>query len=186
MDGTWSIDSVCTGGDLTAALNDAMTSGTGQPVPAACDNIFQSASLTGSGTVTFANGNETDSIATTLTASLLYSAACESAFAGTTVTLTASACSTLQTSLTTPTSTTVAFTTAVCSLSGGNCACNVTRQEQSPTTPQSYTVSGGTITYTGANGGSMQYCVSGTTLTAEGAVAGWSVATMTYTAHKTS
>ncbi len=180
LDGTWTIDSVCTEGDLVGALNAMLAT---EGLPAACDNMVQSATLGGTGTVTFANGSETDNITTTMTGSLLYTAACESAVAGTTVTLTASSCSTVQSTLTGASG---GFTTASCSLSGGNCACDVTQQQQAPTAPQTYTISGGTLTYTAANGGSMQYCVSGTSLTAQGTLTGLANIMMIYVAHKVS
>jgi len=144
-------------------------------LPAACDNTFQSATLSGAGTVTFANSAETDNLTQSIDANLVFTAACESAVAKQTVTLTASTCSTIQQTLTAS----GGFTTANCSLSNGSCMCTASREQQAPTAPQPYTVSGNTITYSGTDASSpTDYCVSGTLLTARQPLSGISGVTV--------
>jgi hypothetical protein len=164
LDGTWTVTSVCAEGNLAATMNQQLG------LPAACDNTFQSVTLGASGTVTFANGMETDNLTQTMDANLVFTAACESAVANQTVTLTSSTCTTIQQSLTSASS---SFTTANCSLSNGSCVCTASYDQQSSTTPASYTVSGSIVTYTGTDPDpSIDYCVSGTTLTARQALSG--------------
>ena len=103
-------------------------------------------------------------------ASLVFTAACESAVANQTVTLTASTCATVQQTLT---GTGGGFTTANCSLSNGSCVCTASNDEQPSATPKSYTVAGSTVTYSGTNPDPpTDYCVSGTTLSARQALSG--------------
>jgi len=161
LDGTWSFTSLCVEGDLVAAMNQRMG------LPAACDNTIQSATMSASGTVTFASGTETDNFTETTDVTLSFTAACESAVAGQPVTLTASTCATAQQSLL---SASGGFTTANCSLSNGACACTASMESPAPTAPQSYTVSGNVISY--AAGDPISYCVSGTTLTGHQALSG--------------
>jgi len=164
LDGTWTVTSVCAEGNLAATMNQQLG------LPAACDNTFQSATLGASGSVTFANGMETDNLTQTMDANLVFTAACESAVAKQTVTLTPATCTTIQQSLT---SSSGSFTTANCSLSNGSCVCTASYDKQSPTTPMSYSVSGSTVTYTGTNPDPpIDYCVSGTTLSASQALSG--------------
>ncbi len=154
VDGTWTLDSVCVEGNLVAAMN--ATSG----LPAACSSLFQSATLSGSGTVTFANGTETDNITQNMTATAVYTPACASAAAGATVTLSASVCSTLQSTMAGQSG----VSSASCSFSSGNCNCSLVYQTVNATS-QSYSVSGSTITFTNGDN-PIDYCVSGATLTA--------------------
>jgi len=150
-----------------------------QSLPAACNNLFQSATPTLTGTAKFASGMETDTITTTVNATVLYTSACVNALAGSTVGVNATVCSLLGPSLTSS----GGFSTATCTFASGGCDCVVSMTSQSDTTPQPYTISGNTIVYT--NGGDpMDYCVSGTTLTTRGSVTGLSNVTFITTAHK--
>jgi len=173
LEGTWQLDTTCDEGNLAAAMASQ------QNLPAACNNLFQSASPTLTGTVQFAGGMETDTLTTTLNATVLYTSACVSALSGTTVALNATICSILGPSLTGS----GGFTTATCTFASGGCSCAVSMTSQSDTTAQPYTLSGNTIVYTSGSD-PMDYCVSGTTLTTRGAVAGLSGVTFVTTAHK--
>jgi hypothetical protein len=136
-------------------------------LPADCHNLFQSTIATTTGTVTFADGVETDNSALIVDASVLFTEACASADIEYPIVMGTAACNSLGPYLVS----TQQFSTASCSLAGSNCACSVSRQLQSPTTPLAYVVSGNTITYPGG-GSPMDYCVSGTTLTAREVASG--------------
>jgi len=113
------------------------------------------------GTVTFANGMETDNLTQTINANVVYTPDCLSALVGYAATVSATACTTTLG----PSLIAQGFSSANCSFTGGNCACAVSSDTLLPTTPQAYVVSGNTITY--SNGSTpIDYCVSGTTLTA--------------------
>jgi hypothetical protein len=155
LDGTWQVDGVCVEGDLAAVMLAQ------QNLPAACHDLFQSVTPTMTGTVTFADGMETDNFSQTVGASVLFTEACMSADVGYAVIISAATCTSVGPYLVSNQQ----FSTATCSLAGSNCACSVSQRSQSPTTPQAYVVSGNTVTYSGG-GSSMDYCVSGTTLTA--------------------
>jgi hypothetical protein len=129
-------------------------------LPADCHNLFQSVAATMTGTVTFANGMETDNFSQTVDASVVFTEACASADIGYAIVMGTAACNSLGPYLVS----TQQFSTASCSLAGSNCACSVSKRWPTPTTPQAYVVSGNTITYPGG-GNSLDYCVSGTTLT---------------------
>jgi hypothetical protein len=129
-------------------------------LPADCHNLFQSVTATMTGTVTFANGMETDNFSQTVDASVLFTEACASADIEYAIVMGTAACNSLGPYLVS----TQQFSTASCSLAGSNCACSVSTRRQTPTTPLAYVVSGNTITYPGG-GSPMDYCVSGTTLT---------------------
>lgn len=161
LDGTWRIASTCLRGDLNAAL--AATADNGGPLPAACSGLFQGFTLDAQGTATFANNQETDAITLSMSGDAVYTSACVNTLAGTSVTLTSSTCTALESGLTSSGD----FTSASCTFSGGNCTCRLTKLQQAPTAPQPYTVSGGTITYTDPSDTPVQYCVSGNTLTVE-------------------
>jgi hypothetical protein len=112
------------------------------------------------GTVTFANGMETDNLTETASVRFVFNSACVSALAGQTVAMSATICSAMGQGLMSDPK----VTSANCSLAGSNCDCSMSNQSQSPTTPQAYVVSGNTVTYPSGSG-PMDYCVSGTTLT---------------------
>ncbi len=76
VDGKWQLDSVCLEGDLATALDANLS------LPPACSHTIETASISASGTVTFATGTETDDLTGTMTANAVYTAACESAIAG--------------------------------------------------------------------------------------------------------
>jgi hypothetical protein len=154
LDGTWQVDGVCVEGDLAAAVVAQLN------LPADCHNLFQSTSATATGTVTFADGMETDNSSLIVDASVLFTEACASADVGYAIVMGTAACNSLGPVL----ASSQQFSTATCSLAGSNCACSVSKRWPTPTTPQGYVVSGNTITNSGG-GGSMDYCVSGTTLT---------------------
>jgi hypothetical protein len=147
-----------------------------QDLPAVCHDLFQSVTETMTGTVTFANGVETDNLSRTINASLLFTEACMSADVGYAVVISAAACTSVGPYLVSDQQ----FSTATCSLAGSNCACSASQQMQLPTTPQAYVVSGNTVTYSGG-GSPMDYCVSGTTLTVRVVDSG---ATLVITLHK--
>jgi hypothetical protein len=170
LDGTWQIDTTCVEGSIVQMLADQ------QALPAACDGLFQSATLSLTGTAKFAGGMETDNMTMTIAATVLYTSTCVSAIGGTTVALTAALCTSLQSSLLSSGT----FTSASCSFTGGNCACSVSNQQQSPATPEAYTVSGGQISYPSGSS-PMDYCVQGTTLTVRQQDSGL---TLFNTAHK--
>ena len=154
LDGTWRIDGTCVEGNLAAAMT------TEANVPPACGGLFQSANITTVGTVTFANGMETDDVATKVAANIQYTSACASAVSGTTVALDAAACFALQQSL----MDSGTFSSAICFFSNGSCACSVSSQGETDTIPRAYAISGSRVTY--ADGSDpMDYCVSGTDLT---------------------
>ena len=172
VDGTWQLDGVCVEGNLVAAMN--ATSG----LPAACSTLFQTATLSGTGTVTFANGTETDNITQDMTTTAVYTSACASAIAGTAVTLNASLCATMQSSAAGQTG----VTSASCSFVGSNCNCSIVYQSVTATS-QAYSISGSTIMYT--NGSDpIDYCVSGTTLTARQVQTNLNGLTFVSTLHK--
>ena len=173
LDGTWQLDTTCVEGNLAAAMESSAG------LPSACSNVFQSATPSITGTVTFANGSETDNMTETLDATILYTSACVGAVAGTTVTLNASVCSLLGPELVSQGD----FSSATCTFASGGCSCSVASTSQADTTPQAYTISGHTIVY--ADGSDpMDYCVSGTTLTTSGSVTGLPGVTFVSTAHK--
>ena len=173
LDGTWRFDTTCVAGNLPAALASAGN------YPPACSGLFQTAIPSVSGTVNFANGTETDTMTITMDVTLLYTSACMSAAAGSTVTANASICALLGPSLIGQ----GGFTSATCSFASGGCACSGTIDSPADTTPQAITVSGHTITY--ANGSDpMDYCVAGTELTTSGGAAGLPNVTFVTTAHK--
>ena len=170
LDGTWQIDTTCVEGSIVKMMADQ------QNLPSACNSLFQTATLSLTGTAAFANGMETDNLTMTIDATVLYTSACVSAIGGTTVTLTAALCSSLQSKLLSSGD----FSSASCSFTGGNCACSVASQKQSPTTAQAYTVSGSQISYPSGSA-PMDYCVEGTTLTVRQLDSGL---TLFNTAHK--
>jgi hypothetical protein len=112
------------------------------------------------GTVTFASEMETDNLAQTVSASVVYTPACVSAEAGSPVTITAASCNSLGPAM----MSSKPGSSVTCSFVGGNCACAMSIVSQLPATPQAYVISGNTITYPSGSS-PMDYCVSGTTLT---------------------
>lgn len=151
LDGTWQIDSSCTDGNLAAQINAGL--------PAECSSMCESATISQSGTVTFANGVETPNVSTQVVLIQLYTSACLSAIDGAPITMTDSICSALQVSSTSGGTT----TNATCSFSGGACLC-VTISQSQTSAPIGYSASGTSITY--SNGDSpTDYCVSGSQLT---------------------
>ena len=170
LDGTWQIDGTCIEGNV-ASLMAAQ-----QNLPSACGGLFKTAMASLEGTVTFANGMETDNLTLNIDATVVYTPTCVSAINGTTIVLTAAICTTFQSALVSNQT----FSSATCSFTGGNCACSVSSQSQSPTTPEAYTISGNQVVYSNGNS-PMDYCVTGTTLSVrqvEGSV------TLFNTAHK--
>jgi hypothetical protein len=159
LDGTWTITSTCIEGDPDRGL--AATADNGNPVPAACNSLFQGFTVDVQGSVTIANNVETDNVTLTMSGKAVYSSACVSALSGTSVTLTASLCTALQSSLTSGGD----FNSATCAFAGTTCTCDVVKSEVAPTTPQPFTVSGSHITYANPASTPMDYCVTGTTMT---------------------
>jgi len=149
--GTWTFDSVCAEGDIAASLLD--TSG----LPSQCSDVIKNLGLKMTGTLTYANGTETANATETVTARAVYSSACINAEAGGTVAVTQSLCDTIASSAASSGGPTMS-----CKLSNGGCDCSLTMTQDEQTT-DTYTVTGGTLTY--SDGSSIQYCVSGQTLT---------------------
>ncbi len=172
VDGTWQIDSTCVDGNLLAAVSAQAG------LPAACNGVYQSVSLTTSGTVTFAGGTQTDNVTTTSNASTVFTSACYSAISGTPTTLTAASCTTLQSQMADPTT----GSTATCTFSGGNCNCT-SIQTSTSTAQKAYTSSGTSLVF--SNGDDpVDYCVSGTTMTVSQASTSLGGTTIVYTLHK--
>lgn len=147
LTGKWSIDSVCTEGDLQDMIMD-----TGD-LPAECSGMFQSVSIDISGTLTYANGTETSDVTTAMSAKFNYSKACIEALAGTSIPMTQAMCDSASSSSDTP---------MTCKLSNGGCACTMSQTDHTQESA-SYTTSGGVLTY--ADGDPMEFCVSGSNLT---------------------
>jgi hypothetical protein len=173
-DGTWQIDSVCTEGDLAGAIASM------QNLAAACRQMFQSATMTGTGTVTLANGVETDNVTQKFVVTGVCTPECFTAMSQVSMALNSTICSALGQQMTGSNG----ITAASCSLSGANCACSITYEQQAPTTPQPYTISGNTLTYTSSDQAPLTYCVAGTTLTGSQTVTGLSGVTLHTTLHK--
>jgi hypothetical protein len=154
VDGTWQLDSVCTEGDLPAALESTLN------FPTECAGAVHSATMSATGTAAFANGMQTDNVTTTIQGTAVVSAACVAAELGSTITLSDTVCALVQAQI----SGTTGITSATCSFASGNCNCSVTYTSSNPT-PKAYTVSGTSITYTNGDAPT-DYCVAGSTLTA--------------------
>ena len=153
LDGTWQMDSVCTG-DLTPATRAQLG------LPAECSDSLESVSIDSMrGTLTYSVGTESSDLTMTLTMQLLFTQACLNAMAGTPVTLNASTCTSMQQSL----ASSGKYSTATCSYSSAACRC-VVSGDQSSTNSTAYTVAGDSIVYTDGSD-PVSYCVSGTTLT---------------------
>jgi hypothetical protein len=153
LDGTWQLDSSCVQGDEVALLN--ATPGN----PAACSTLFQKASDSASGTVTYANGTQTSNVTKTSKYDVLYTQACVAALRGAMITLDATACATVQQSAIDSGN----YTRVSCSYSSAGCPCTFVSQS-TDTSTVNYTVSGTSIVY--ANGDPpADYCVSGNTMT---------------------
>ncbi len=158
LDGTWRLTGVtCVEGDLDAALL-AQAKSDDPSFPSACNNMFQGFTLDASGTANFASNVETDNITLTMRGRVVYSQACMSGMAGSSVTLTSATCSSVQSGLLSSGK----FSTATCSLSGSSCSCDTTTAQVAPTTPQPFTVTGGHLTYADSSSKPMDYCISGT------------------------
>jgi hypothetical protein len=150
LTGTWIVDSFCTEGSLT----DALEAEAG--LPSACDGIFKSANIDISGTLQYANSIETPNLVMTMKVLFQYTSACISALAGTSVVLSQAACDAGATSVQDS-----GFDTVTCTLASGSCNCNGSLTQTSmQSTP--YSLSGGTIKYSAGN--DAQYCVSGNIL----------------------
>ncbi len=174
LDGTWQIDSVCNEGDLAAAMASQ------QGLPAACSQVFESASMTGTGTITLANGAQTNNVVQKIAATAVYTPECITALTQRSVTFSASICSALQQQL----ANSSGVSQAACSLSGSNCTCSLAYENQASSDPMSYTVSGNTVTYTSSEEAPLTYCVAGTTMTVSQAVNGLSGITLHIALHK--
>jgi hypothetical protein len=121
LDGSWQVDGVCIEGDLSSALVAS------QNLPAACSNIVQSVTPTMTGTVTFADGMETDNFTQTISATVLYTEACMSADAR--LCSCHKRCRLHQRGVVLGEQYSI-FSTATCSLAGSNCACSMSQQSQ--------------------------------------------------------
>jgi hypothetical protein len=152
IDGTWQIDGTCMAGDLAAALKSGMN------LPSACSDLITSVTQVTTGSVTFASGTETNNVTTTVTERINYTSACVSAMTKQNVVLDASACSQLQSSVSSSTS----GASATCALVGNSCGCSVTLTS-ADTSTSTYTVSGNTLV-PGDGTDPVSYCVSGSTL----------------------
>ena len=154
VDGTWIIDATCTEGDLRGFASATAD------LSAGCDNAYQSATLTSTGTLAFANGTETVDVTMIIDSTVVYTPVCIGA--GTAVAVDADTCTTLQGII----SGSKVNTTASCQLAGGNCSCQVTVTTPASAKTLAYSIAGGTITY--SNGDPpMDYCVSGSMTTTQ-------------------
>ena len=174
LDGTtWQLDSVCTIGGVAAALNQAEF-----PWTAACSGAVTSASLSATGTVSFANGTQTNNVTTITQGTMVLTPACAGAMGGVTITtLDASTCTLIGQEISS-----TAGDTGTCTLAGSNCSCSVTITG-TDTTSTSYTISGTSVTY--ANGDNpTDYCVSGSSLSASQALAELPGVTLVSKLHK--
>ena len=149
--GSWRLTSVCTTGDVTQAFNQAMADES-----PACDGMYQSASVTGSGTATFNDGVFTPDVTETESFDIILTNACVSALSGQTVTLDSTLCSAygqgLESSLGGP---------ITCAFDGTNCNCAQTLSH--PADPDTYTVSGSTMTW--SDGSTSEFCATSSSMT---------------------
>jgi len=166
--GTWNIAGMCTENSVTSILN-----GDYRSQASSCGDIVKSASLTMTGTMTYSSGTITYNTNTVVTSNLLLSSTCISDLAGSTVTVSASLCSALQTSMNSSDG-----MSGTCSLSGSNCGCSLT-QSISDSSSDTYTVSGSTITEGG--GDSYDFCASGKSMSerADSSTYGYAVLSLT-------
>lgn len=170
LDGTWQFASACLQGDAVAVLNAQLG------MPSTCGVVVQSVSVNGSGTLAYADGEETPNMALTMTVSMVITQACASALAGITgVTLDASACANVQQSLGVGTSGTCTYANGVC-----NCVVSSTRTHATPT---AYTTSETDIVYLDGTSPA-SYCTFNATLTEEGTSADLQGVTMIATFHR--
>jgi len=154
LDGTWQIDATCFVGSLTDVLAAS------EDLPPACNDLYRSATATHTGTVTFANGLETNNFTLTMNSQIVYTSECVSAINNMTITIDANACAVLEQSLASQTG----FVSATCSLVSDDCSCSASYVSQADATPQAYTLSNGRITYADTLTSPMDFCISGTTL----------------------
>ena len=99
LDGTWRLTgATCVEGDLDAALL-AQAKSDDPSFPSECNNMFQGFTLDASGTANFASNVETDNITLTMRGHAVYSQACMSGMADSSVTLTSAMCSSVQSGL---------------------------------------------------------------------------------------
>jgi hypothetical protein len=153
LDGTWQVDSICIQGNLVAVEN--ANSG----LPTACNTLYQSASYSSSGTVTYANGTQTANVTSTSSTEALYTQACATAILGVSTTLDASTCASLQQS----NIDSGQYTSATCTYSSEGCRCALNSQS-TDTSAVSYTISGNRIVFTNGDP-PLDYCVSGKAMT---------------------
>jgi hypothetical protein len=149
--GTWNIADICTENSVASIMNEVYGA-----KASSCGDIVKSASLTMTGTVTYSSGTITYNTNTVVAGTLSLSSTCISDLAGSTVTVNASVCSALQTSMNSSDG-----MSGTCSLSGSSCNCSLT-ESTSDSSSDTYTVSGSTITEDG--GDSYDFCVSGNSM----------------------
>lgn len=150
--GTWNVSTLCFNGDLNAELF-AETN-----LPADCSLLFQNATLTGTGTLTYANGAETLNIAATISVTAQYTEPCLSAVTGQNSTMDLTTCSELQNQWANQ----INVKSASCSLIGTTCRCSITETKPLDSV-NDYTISGNSLEY--VKGDSADYCVSGASMT---------------------
>jgi len=176
IEGTWTISGVCPEGDLAQEMFQE------SKLPAACADLYQSATVSASGTDTFAGGTETANVTIVTSAKVHMTAACVSAQAGgTPVTLSQPICDAAGTQMSPADTTGASTTTATCKLAGSACDCDLVSTVHVAST-NTYTTAGSILTDTTDNT-TKEYCVSGTTVKVREANAIGTVA-MQYTAHK--
>lgn len=148
LTGKWSIDGVCTEGDLQDMFMDP------SDYPAECSGMVQSFSIDMSGTLAYANGIETSDVTMVMNAKANYSKACIQALVGAPVEVTQAICDA---------ATGGSDGVMTCKLSNGGCACTMAMNERTQDSG-AYTTSGGVLSYDDG-GDSIAYCVSGSSLT---------------------
>ena len=148
LTGQWTIDGLCTEGDITEGMLDETE------MPAECKDAFQNMSLQMSGTLTYANGIETADMKMAMKVKYTFTSACFSAMS---MPMTQEACSAAEMTSDDPDAPVLS-----CSVSGSACNCTMSMENQGVET-DTYTVSGSTLTY--SDGESAQFCVAGDKLT---------------------
>src|SRR5664280_568897 len=147
--GTWALQSICAQSSLTDAVNTQYTSGPD------CGSVCTSASLTASGTVTYASPSVSSSESFQFVESLAFGDVCFGELKGTT--LSDSTCQTGGSDF---------AGSASCALSLSTCICQASQTITDSVT--TYAISGNDIVEYGPNnpqGLTIEYCVTGNTMT---------------------
>jgi hypothetical protein len=152
ISGTWMVDSMCLNDDLSTELLSELN------LPSECSEFFQNATVSTTGTLTYANDNETAKLTETLAITVEYTDLCLSALVGQTTLMDLSACNDMQNQL----ATRADVRAVTCSLVGTTCMCSLTEKRVIDTLT-GYVANGTSLAY--ITGDSADYCVSDSTLT---------------------